>query len=157
MEEGKGSENKVGKRSQKQESQQWISHHFHSTSSTRPSGKGAERAGRYVLDIQLSPRSSSCPHRAPGQPPCACSPGTSAGPPWSFPPSLHHLCFPALPCSLFSFPFYRTALGSGGSPKEICLSGPAQLLLTNLRNFFLPEEGGPQPCLILLQLLCEYN
>lgn len=61
---------------------------------------------------------------------------------------------------LFSFPFYRAAHGSGGSPKEICLSGPAQLLLTNPRKFFpLRKEANPWPtsCLILLRLLCEHN
>lgn len=66
----------------------------------------------------------------------------------------------SLLCIFFSFPFYRTALGSGGSPKESCLSGPARLLLTNPRNFFpLRKEANPQPtsCLILLRLLCEYN
>lgn len=147
----------MGKQSLSRNSQQWTSCHTLTAIWARPSGRGAERAGRYDLDIQLSSRSSSC---LQGQPPGPAHPAHLQGHRGASRPRFTASAFQLFLAIFFSFPFYRIALGSGGSLKEFCLSGPAQLLLTNPRNFFpLRKEANPRPtsCLILLRLLCKDN
>lgn len=142
--------------------------------STLPAGQGHQgwgQEGPADVDIQMSPRSSRCLHRAPAaskdSPPgparleASC---TSAGPPWGFPRSLHHLCFPALPCSLFSFPFsfMEEPLVLMALPKRSVRASTAPF--DKSQEFFPAEEGGkptahllsdPSPAALRIQLSCD--
>lgn len=166
---GKGKQQrhmKVGKHSPSRNSQQWTPHGIHTPSWARSSGMGAGRAGRcghsdVPKELQMPPRNSSC---LQGQPPWASSPGTSAGPPWGFPPSLRHLCFPALLCSLFSFsfPFTEEPLVLMALPKRSVRASTAPF--DKSQEFFPTEEGGkptahllsdPSPAALRIQLSCD--
>lgn len=129
-------------------------------------GEVIREGGRYDVDVQLSPRSSSCPPGAPAvSQDSSLGPSTSAGPPWSFPPSFTTSAFQLFPALYFLFLFLVRK-----SPWFLWLARRDLSVRASTspfdksQEFFPPEEGGkrtahllsdPSPSALWIQLSCD--